>query len=114
MKTLDQLDIQNKRVLIRSDLNVPIVNGEVTSKARIEASLPTFEQALSRGASVMVMSHLGRPKEGEPNDAESLAPVARCLSELMGREVRLVKDWIDGVSLDAGELVLLERRDRQR
>jgi len=108
MKTLDQLDIQNKRVLIRSDLNVPIVNGEVTSKARIEASLATFEQALSGGASVMVMSHLGRPTEGEPNEAESLAPVAECLGELMGREVRLIKDWIDGVSLDAGELVLLE------
>ncbi len=108
MKTLDQLDIQNKRVLIRSDLNVPIVNGEVTSKARIEASLATFEQALSGGASVMVMSHLGRPTEGEPNEAESLAPVAKCLGELMGREVRLIKDWIDGVSLDAGELVLLE------
>lgn len=108
MKTLDQLDIQNKRVLIRSDLNVPIVNGEVTSKARIEASLSTFEQALSQGASVMVMSHLGRPTEGEPNEADSLAPVAACLGELMGRDIRLIKDWIDGVSLDAGELVLLE------
>lgn len=108
MKTLDQLDINHKRVLIRSDLNVPIINGEVTSKARIEASLPTFQQVLSQGGSVMVMSHLGRPTEGESNAAESLAPVAECLGELMGRKVRLIKDWIDGVSLDAGELVLLE------
>lgn len=108
MKTLDQLDINHKRVLIRSDLNVPIVNGEVTSKARIEASLATFQQALSQGGSVMVMSHLGRPTEGQPNEAESLAPVAKCLGELMGRKVRLIKDWIDGVSLDDGELVLLE------
>lgn len=108
MKTLDQLDINHKRVLIRSDLNVPIVNGEVTSKARIEASLATFQQALSQGGSVMVMSHLGRPTEGQPNEAESLAPVAECLGELMGRKVRLIKDWIDGVSLDDGELVLLE------
>lgn len=108
MKTLDQLDINHKRVLIRSDLNVPIINGEVTSKARIEASLPTFQQVLSQGGSVMVMSHLGRPTEGEPNAAESLAPVAECLGELMGQKVRLIKDWIDGVSLDDGELVLLE------
>lgn len=108
MKTLDQIDINHKRVLIRSDLNVPIVNGVVTSKARIEASLATFQQALSQGGSVMVMSHLGRPTEGQPNEAESLAPVAKCLGELMGRKVRLIKDWIDGVSLDDGELVLLE------
>lgn len=108
MKTLDQIDINHKRVLIRSDLNVPIVNGVVTSKARIEASLATFQQALSQGGSVMVMSHLGRPTEGQPNAAESLAPVAQCLGELMGRKVRLIEDWIDGVSLDDGELVLLE------
>ncbi len=108
MKTLDQIDINHKRVLIRSDLNVPIVNGVVTSKARIEASLATFQQALSQGGSVMVMSHLGRPTEGQPNAAESLAPVAQCLGELMGRKVRLIEDWIDGVSLDEGELVLLE------
>ncbi len=108
MKTLDQLDIHHKRVLIRSDLNVPIVNGEVTSKARIEASLPTFGQALSQDGSVMVMSHLGRPTEGEPTEAESLAPVAECLGQLLGKKVRLIKDWIDGVTVDAGELVLLE------
>lgn len=108
MRTLDQVDIDNKRVLIRADLNVPIVDGEVTSVARIEASLPTFQQALDRGAAVMVMSHLGRPEEGQVDPHVSLAPVAKVLGDLMGREVRLVQDWIDGVSVTAGELVLLE------
>ena len=108
MKTLDQVDVEHKKVLIRSDLNVPIVKGEVTSKARIEASIPTFNAVLARGGSVMVMSHLGRPTEGEAQDDCSLAPVAECLAQLMGRPVRLVKDWIDGVQLEPSELVLLE------
>lgn len=108
MRTLDQVDIDNKRVLIRADLNVPIVDGQVTSLARIEASLPTFQKALDRGAAVMVMSHLGRPEEGQFDPHASLAPVAKALGELMGRDVRLIQEWIDGVDVAAGELVMLE------
>ena len=108
MKTLDQIDIKNKRVLIRSDLNVPVHDGEVTSRARIEASLPTFQQALERGAAVMVMSHLGRPSEGQPEDQYSLKPVAKVLGELLGQPVRLAENWLDGVEAEPGELVLLE------
>ena len=108
MKTLDQIDIKNKRVLIRSDLNVPVHDGEVTSRARIEASLPTFQQALERGAAVMVMSHLGRPSEGSPEAQYSLKPVAEALAELLGQPVRLAEDWLDGVEVAPGELVLLE------
>ena len=108
MKTLDQVNVKNKRVLIRSDLNVPIVEGQVTSAARIEASIPTFERVLAQGGSVMVMSHLGRPSEGSFDPNYSLAPVAEVLSERMGRPVRLVSDWIDGVELAPSELVLLE------
>ncbi len=108
MKTLDQIDIEGKRVLIRADLNVPVRNGEVTSRARIEASLPTFQAALDRGAAVMVMSHLGRPTEGQAEAQYSLQPVADVLGELLGQSVRLVKDWLDGVSVQPGELVLLE------
>lgn len=108
MKTLDQLDLSGKRVLIRADLNVPIRDGRVTSDARIQASLPTFRQALEAGAAVMVMSHLGRPNEGEPSDEFSLAPVAEKLTELLGQPVELVTDWIDGVDVEPGTLVLLE------
>ncbi|MDX1626567.1 MAG: phosphoglycerate kinase [Wenzhouxiangellaceae bacterium] len=108
MKTLDDVDIQGKRVLIRADLNVPIGNGKVTSDARIEASLPTMKRALEAGAAVMVMSHLGRPDEGEFDEKFSLAPVAERLSEMLDRDVELVRDWIDGVDVEAGELKLLE------
>ena len=108
MKTLDQIDIKGKRVLIRSDLNVPVRDGKVTSEARISASLPSFEQALGAGAAVMVMSHLGRPEEGKPAPEFSLRPVADVLSERLGQPVRLVEDWIDGVEVAPGELVLLE------
>ncbi len=108
MKTLDQVNIQGQRVLIRSDLNVPIVDGKVTSTARIEASLSTFRQALDGGAAVMVMSHLGRPAEGAFDVDASLAPVAECLGDLLGQPVRLITDWIEGVSVAPGELVLLE------
>jgi len=108
MKTLDQIDINRKRVLIRSDLNVPVQDGEVTSRARIEASLPTFRQALDRGAAVMVMSHLGRPSEGQPEAQYSLKPVADVLGQLLGQPVRLVENWLDGVEIEPGELVLLE------
>ena len=105
---MTDLDLAGKRVLIRQDLNVPVDGGRVTSDQRITASIPTLQAALDAGAAVMVMSHLGRPKEGEWSEADSLAPVARRLSELMGREVPLVKDWVDGVDVAPGQLVLLE------
>ncbi|MBY6204275.1 phosphoglycerate kinase [Halomonas denitrificans] len=108
MKTLDQLDLFGKRVLIRADLNVPIRNGHVSSDARIQASLPTFKQALDAGAAVMVMSHLGRPTEGEPSEEFSLRSVAEKLTQLLGQPVELVTDWIDGVDVEPGRLVLLE------
>jgi len=108
MKTLDQTDISGKRVLVRADLNVPIRDGEVTSDARINASLPTIRQAMDAGAAVMVMSHLGRPEEGRPDRQYSLAPVAERLAELLGTSCELVSDWIDGVDIQPGQVVLLE------
>src|SRR5688572_649099 len=110
---MTDLDLAGKRVLIRQDLNVPVSDGKVTSDQRLTASLPTLRRALDAGAAVMVMSHLGRPKEGAWSEADSLAPVARRLSELLGRDVPLVKDWVDGVDVDGagikpGQLVLLE------
>lgn len=105
---MTDLDLSGKRVLIRQDLNVPIENGRITSEQRITASLPTLKRALEQGAAVMVTSHLGRPKEGVWSEAESLAPVAQRLSELLGREVPLVRDWVDGVDVQPGQLVLLE------
>ncbi|MBA0282586.1 phosphoglycerate kinase [Stenotrophomonas maltophilia] len=105
---MTDLDLSGKRVLIRQDLNVPIENGRITSEQRITASLPTLKRALEQGAAVMVTSHLGRPKEGVWTEADSLAPVAARLSELLGREVPLVRDWIDGVDVQPGQLVLLE------
>ncbi|HET7607659.1 MAG TPA: phosphoglycerate kinase [Gammaproteobacteria bacterium] len=100
--------LKGKRVLIREDLNVPIKDGKVTSTARIEAALPTLRLAVDAGARVMVMSHLGRPKEGKPDPAASLKPVAAKLGELLGRNVPLVTDWLNGVEVAPGELVLLE------
>jgi phosphoglycerate kinase len=108
MKTLDQMNLEGQRVLIRSDLNVPIQDGQVTSTARIEASLPTMRQALAAGAAVMVMSHLGRPTEGQPEEKFSLKPVAEKLTVLLGQPVDLITDWIDGVDVEPGQLVLLE------
>ena len=105
---MTDLDLAGKRVLIRQDLNVPIENGRITSEQRITASLPTLKRALEQGAAVMVTSHLGRPKEGVWSEADSLAPVAQRLSELLGREVPLVRDWVDGVDVQPGQLVLLE------
>jgi len=105
---MNDLDLAGKRVLIREDLNVPIRDGQVTSDARIRAALPTIKLALERGARVMVMSHLGRPQEGEFDPALSLEPVAARLSELLGRKVPLVRDWLDGVEVAPGEVVLLE------
>jgi phosphoglycerate kinase len=107
-KTMADIDLSGKRVLIREDLNVPISDGVVSSDARIRAALPTLRGALADGAAVMVMSHLGRPTEGQPAADFSLQPVADSLSSLLDTEVRLVSDWIDGVAVSAGELVLLE------
>ncbi|MCO5055236.1 phosphoglycerate kinase [Thermomonas sp.] len=106
---MTDLDLAGKRVLIRQDLNVPIdAHGHITSEQRILASLPTLQRALDQGAAVLVTSHLGRPKEGTWSAADSLAPVAARLSELLGREVPLLKDWVDGVAVAPGQLVLLE------
>src|SRR5688572_23842437 len=105
---MTDLDLAGRRVLIRQDLNVPVSGGNVTSDQRLTASLPTLQHALDAGAAVMVMSHLGRPKEGVWSEVDSLAPVARRLSELLGTDVPLVKDWVDGVDVRPGQLVLLE------
>ncbi len=107
-KRMTDLDLKGKRVLIREDLNVPVKEGKVTSDARIRASLPTIEHALKAGARVMLMSHLGRPSEGEYEEQFSLKPVAEHLGTLLGREVPLVKDWLDGVDVAEGEVVLCE------
>ena len=106
---MTDLDLSGKRVLIREDLNVPIdANGRITSEQRITAALPTLKLALEKGAAVMVMSHRGRPTEGEWRPEDSLAPVAARLSELLGIEVPLVRDWVGGVPVEPGQLVLLE------
>jgi phosphoglycerate kinase len=105
---MSDLDLAGKRVLIREDLNVPAQNQQVTSDARIRASLPTIEAARRAEARVLVMSHLGRPDEGVYDPEFSLAPVAARLSELLGVKVRLARDWLGGVECGAGEVVLLE------
>jgi len=105
---MSDIELADKRVLIREDLNVPVKDGRVTSDARIVAALPTIRQALEKGAAVMLMSHLGRPEEGNADPAFSLAPVAERLGELLGRDVPLATDWIDGIDVSPGELVLLE------
>ena len=106
---MTDLDLSGKRVLIREDLNVPVKNGQVTSDARIQASLPTIKLALEAGAKVMATSHLGRPTEGEYNEEFSLKPVADYIGKELGREVRLIKDWLDGdFEVAEGELVILE------
>jgi phosphoglycerate kinase len=105
---MTDLELRDKRVLIREDLNVPVQDGAVTSDARIRAALPTIQHARNAGARVMVMSHLGRPEEGVYNEEFSLAPVAKRLAELLGFKVRFEKNWLDGVECAAGEVVLLE------
>ncbi|TDF35051.1 phosphoglycerate kinase [Alteromonadaceae bacterium M269] len=106
--TMQDLDLTGKRVLIRQDLNVPVKDGVVTSDARIKASLPTIKLALEKGAKVMVMSHLGRPTEGEYDEAFSLQPVVDYLSNALTQNVRLEKDYLNGVDVGAGEVVVLE------
>lgn len=106
---MTDLDLAGKRVLIREDLNVPLKDGKVSSDKRIRASLPTIEHAAKAGARVMLMSHLGRPKEGEFDAQFSLAPVAEHLSGLLGKEVRVVKDWLEGVEgMSDGDVVMCE------
>jgi phosphoglycerate kinase len=113
IKRLSEIDVRDKRVFIRADLNVPQNDqGEITDDTRIRASVPAIRDALARGAAVMVTSHLGRPTEGQWTPAESLAPIARRLSELLGLDVPLVRDWVDGgtwhAALQPGQVVLLE------
>ena len=108
IQNMIDLDLSGKRVLIRQDLNVPVKNGQVTSDIRIQASIPTIEMALAAGAAVMVLSHLGRPIEGEYDNASSLKPVADRLSTLLGKPVRLEKDWLNGIDIMPGEVVLCE------
>jgi phosphoglycerate kinase len=105
---MTDLDLRGKRVLIREDLNVPVADGVVTSDARIRASLPTIQAAKDAGGRVLLMSHLGRPQEGVYDEEFSLAPVAQRLSELLGIKIRFEKNWLEGVSCEPGEVVLLE------
>ena len=105
---MSDLDLRGKRVFMRVDFNVPIRDGKLTDDARIRASLPGIKEALSRGARLLLASHLGRPIEGQFDEKESLAPVAKHLSALLGREVPLRRDWLGGVSVEPGQVVLLE------
>lgn len=108
VKTLDDVDVRGRRVLVREDLNVPVKNGRISDDSRLRAAVPTLERLLADDARVMVMSHLGRPEEGAFDPAASLAPVAERLGELLGREVPVVRDWLDGVDVGPGEVVLCE------
>ena len=108
IRKLSDIDVRGKRVLIRVDLNVPLADGRITDDTRIRAALPGIRHALGQGAKVMLVSHLGRPKEGEFDPAESLAPVAQRLAELLGAEVPLKRDWLNGVEVAPGQAVLLE------
>jgi phosphoglycerate kinase len=105
---MSALELKGRRVLIRADLNAPIEDGRVRSDARLRAELPTLNAAVAQGARVILMSHLGRPEEGRSDPALSLKPVAERLGELLGRPVRLAPDWIDGVNVAPGEIVLTE------
>jgi phosphoglycerate kinase len=109
IRKLADLDVRGQRVFIRSDLNVPLDDaGRISDDTRIRASLAAYRLALDKGAAVLATSHLGRPEEGKFSEADSLAPVAKRISELLGREVPLVRDWIDGVEVKPGEMKLLE------
>ncbi len=108
IKKLSDLNVTNQRVFIRADLNVPIQNGIISDDTRIRASVPAIEAALKQNAAVMVTSHLGRPEEGVFSEENSLAPIAKRLSELLGKSVELKRDWLDGVEVKPGQVVLLE------
>lgn len=108
VRHMSELDLAGKRVLIRQDLNLPIDNGRITSDTRLRAALPTVQQALQAGAAVMVMSHLGRPTEGEFDANASLAPVADAMGAMLGQSVRLERNWLEGVDVAPGEVVLCE------
>jgi len=105
---ITDINLENKRVLIREDLNVPIKNGVITSEARITASLPTIQKALEQKAAVIIVSHLGRPTPGQYEEKFSLTPVAKRLSKLLEQKIPLVKEWIDGVSVEPGHAILCE------
>jgi phosphoglycerate kinase len=105
---MSEADLRGKRVFIRADLNVPLEGGRITDDTRIRASAPAIQYALDQGAAVMVTSHLGRPKEGELRPEDSLAPVAVRLSELLKRRIPVIKDWVNGVAVKPGEVVVLE------
>src|SRR5688500_17778020 len=107
-RRMSDVDLRGKRVFIRADLNVPIEDGRIGDDTRIRASVPGIENALKQGAAVMVTSHLGRPKEGELKPEDSLAPVAKRLAELLGKPVPLIKEWVNGVQVKPGEVVILE------
>jgi phosphoglycerate kinase len=107
-KRMSEVDLRGKRVFIRADLNVPLEEGRITDDTRIRASVPAIRHALDQGAAVMVTSHLGRPKEGELKPEDSLAPVAKRLSELMSVDVPLIANWVDGVQVQPGQVVMLE------
>lgn len=108
IRKMSDFDLSGKKVLIREDFNVPMKNGVITSDLRIRAALPTIQEALKAGAKVMLMSHLGRPSEGVFEEAFSLAPVAKALSNLLGMEVPLISNWTDGVNMGSHQIVLLE------
>ncbi|MCZ6564569.1 MAG: phosphoglycerate kinase [Gammaproteobacteria bacterium] len=106
--SMADLDLTNQRVLIREDLNVPVKDGRVTSAKRIQAALPTIHLAIEKGAKVILLSHRGRPMEGQYNEEQSLLPIANYFGDICDLNVRLEKNWIDGVELDSGEIVLCE------
>ncbi len=108
LRTLEDLELQNKRVVIREDFNVPMKDGKITNDARIRAALPTIQYALNHGAAVILVSHLGRPQEGVCDEASSLTPIAAHLSHLLKKPVPLVKDWHHGFSILPGEVALCE------
>ncbi|AJI55272.1 phosphoglycerate kinase family protein [Francisella philomiragia] len=106
--TLKDVDLKNKKVLVRVDFNVPVKDGKVTSKVRIEAAIPTIQYILNQGGAVILMSHLGRPTEGEYDSQFSLEPVAEALSQIIKKPVRFAKDWLNGVDAKAGEIVMCD------
>jgi len=108
MLRMQDLELHGKRVLLREDLNVPLDGGRITSDARIRAALPAIQSALDAGAAVILLSHLGRPSEGEPEERFSLAPIAERLSELLNKPVRLALDWLNGIDISPGQVVLCE------